>query len=285
MSIPFVLMLVFSTGCQASNLSDLQPAGPVTHSIDELFWLALSLMMLVLIPVFALTIWVVVKFRASRYQTGAAPEWREPAWLEWLIWLFPAFIVACLAYYTWIYTHRLDPYQPLRGAAEPIEIQVVALNWKWLFIYPGQQIATVNQVAFPAGQPVSFRITSATVMNSFFIPRLAGQIYAMPGMETRLHVLADQTGRFFGENSQYSGQGFPFQNFEAIAFSEGDFKQWIDRVKRSAVALDMNRYRQLAKPQVLRQTSYYASVTPGLFDRIIAQFAGGSPQNISARSP
>lgn len=227
---------------------------------------------------------MIVKYRASRYQTDAAPEWREPAWLEWLIWLFPAVIVSCLAYYTWIYTHRLGPYQPVQSATERIEIQVVALNWKWLFIYPGQQVATVNQVAFPAGHPVAFKITSATVMNSFFIPRLAGQIYAMPGMETRLHLLADQTGRYFGENSQYSGQGFPFQNFEAIAFNERDYKHWIDQVKRSPITLDINRYRQLAKPEVLRQTRYYASVTPGLFDRIIEQFSDDSPQHMSGRN-
>ncbi len=271
-SIPVILLL---TGCERPDLIDLKPGGPVAHSIDELFWLTLALMALVLAVVFVLTIWVVTRYRASGQPADYDPHWQGPAWLEWLIWMFPASIVAVLAWATWINTHKLDPYRPLHSRVDPIEIQAVALDWKWLFIYPEQRVASVNQVAFPVHRPVVFKITSATVMNSFFIPRLAGQIYAMAGMETQLHLLADRTGRYFGENSQYSGKGFPYQNFEALVLNKQDFSDWLDRVKRSPSILDSEQFQQLAKPSIKDDVKYYGDANHGLFKRIIDQFDAG----------
>jgi cytochrome o ubiquinol oxidase subunit 2 len=267
------VVLAYLPGCSAFNLIDLQPAGPVAHAIDKLFWLALTGTATVLVVVFALTVWIVTKYRASKHPVEYKPKWDEPPWLEWLIWLFPSVIVLTLGMMTWIYTHKLDPHRPLPVSAEPIEIQVVALDWKWLFIYPEQNIATINQVALPAKRPIAFKITSGTVMNSFFIPRLGGQIYAMAGMQTPLHLLADKAGRYFGENIQYSGRGFSSQHFEVLALTAQDFAQWLDKVRNSKAVLNMKQYRELAKPTVDHKVEYYAAVEPNLFAGIIAQFA------------
>jgi cytochrome o ubiquinol oxidase subunit 2 len=138
-----------------------------------------------------------------------------------------------LATLTWIYTHRLDPYKPLKSSVKPLEVQVIALDWKWLFIYPERNVAAVNELAFPVNRPVDFRITSNTVMNSFFIPRLGGQIYAMAGMETQLHLMANKPGSYFGENIQYSGRGFPYQHFVARATPLQGFGAWVKKTRES----------------------------------------------------
>ena len=278
-----VLSLLTLTGCSSTYFMDLSPSGPVSRSIDDLFWLTIALMSLVIIPVFVLTFWIVNRYRASKQHPEISyGEWHEPMWLEWLIWLFPAFIVVCLSVVTWVSTHRLDPYRPLTSAAKPVEIQAVALDWKWLFIYPEQKIASVNQVAFPVNRPINFRITSGTVMNSFFIPSLAGQIYAMAGMETQMHLLADKTGSYFGQNSQYSGQGFPFQYFQAIAVTDTEFKQWLAKAKHSGETLDMKQYQELAKPSIRDKVEYFGSAESGLFGRIIDQFSAHGNENTLA---
>ncbi len=267
-----IVVCLALSGCQNFHVRDLSPVGPIAQSIDELFWLALSLMALILVPVFALTIWVTTRYRESCQPSDYDSNWHEPPWLEWLIWLLPSVIVLCLAWVTWIYTHRLDPYRPLPGKTDPIEIQVVALDWKWLFIYPKENIATVNQVAFPIKRPVVFKITSGTVMNSFFIPRLAGQIYAMAGMETQLHLVADQAGHYFGENSQYSGKGFPYQYFSALALSENEFEQWLIQAQKAPMTMNFPQYELLAKPSMKNEVKYYGSVTPDLFAQVMALF-------------
>ena len=212
-----LILTMYISACSHDNLLDFEPAGPVTRTIDELIWITVSLMLLVLVPVFVMTAWFAWKYRASNVKATYAPHWDASTKIEWVVWLFPALIIVILATLTWIYTHRLDPYKPLKSSVKPLEIQVIALDWKWLFIYPEQHVAAVNELAFPVNRPVNFRITSNTVMNSFFIPRLGGQIYAMAGMETQLHLMANKPGSYFGENIQYSGRGFPYQNFVARA--------------------------------------------------------------------
>ena len=273
-----VIVLISLGGCAQIELIDLDPKGPVAKAIDELFWLAVLLMTLVLIAVFVLTIWIVTRYRASRQPADLHYEWTEPVWLEPILWLIPGLIVLGLGTMSWIYTHRLDPCKPLDYPGKPLQIEAIALDWKWLFIYPEQNIATINQIAFPVNYPVTFRITSGTVMNSFFIPRLAGQIYAMAGMETQLHLIAKQTGRYFGENIQYSGKGFPYQHFEAVAMSNKDFASWADKAKQTQLNLDIVRYRQLVKPTIDNRMEYFAPVAPKLFDQIMMEFRDGSGQ-------
>jgi cytochrome o ubiquinol oxidase subunit 2 len=275
----WVLMPGLSLSANATGMIDLEPAGPVARTIDELLGITGGLMLLVLIPVFVMTAWFAWRYRASNRKARYEPDWGGSAKIEWVIWTVPTLIVVILAGLTWFYTHKLDPYKPLPAEADtkPLEIQVVALDWKWLFIYPEQQVASINEVALPVNRPVDFHITSATVMNSFFIPRLGGQIYAMAGMETRLHLMASQAGNFYGENTQYSGRGFPYQNFSAVALPPQDFSAWVETAKRSGRMLDMPRFRQLAQPGTREPVSYYAGVSSGLFKQVMMQFEGMTP--------
>lgn len=268
--------MLWESTITGTGMLDLEPAGPVARTIDELLGITGGLMLLVLIPVFVMTVWFAWRYRASNRKARYEPDWKGSTRIEWVIWTVPALIVLILAGLTWVYTHELNPYKPLPAEAsvKPLEIQVVALDWKWLFIYPEQQVASINEVALPVNRPVDFHITSATVMNSFFIPRLGGQIYAMAGMETRLHLLANKPGQYFGENTQYSGRGFPYQNFTALALPDRDFNTWVSKAKQSGKTLDMPRFEQLTQPTARDPVSYYAGVTPGLFKQVMMQFDG-----------
>ena len=190
------------------------------------------------------------------------------------MWAVPAAIFVALATLVWNNTHKLDPYRPLDSSVTPLQVEVVAQDWKWLFIYPEQQIAVVNELVFPSGTPLSLRITSDTVMNSFFIPALGSQIYAMAGMQTRLHLLADEPGRFRGRNMQYSGDGFADQYFEAVATSQEDFDAWVTKVRQAPESLDADVYAALAKPSIKHPVTYYSAVESNLFDGIIAKYMG-----------
>lgn len=269
-------------GCDLDSFQVLSPSGPVSRTIDELFWITMALMTLVLIPVFGMTAWFIWKFRASNQQAHYAPHWDAAPWIEWLVWLFPSLIILILGTLTWIYTHRLDPYKPLAvdATTAPLEVQVVALDWKWLFIYPDQHIASLNQLVIPVNRPVSFKITSNTVMNSFFIPKLGGQIFAMAGMATQLHLLADKPGHYTGENTQYSGRGFPYQSFEVIAATANEFSTWVKSAQISTNRLDMERFEQLAKPSTRDPVSYYAGISPDLFQNILRQFDGAASPSV-----
>lgn len=174
----------------------------------------------------------------------------------------------------WIWTHHLDPYKPLQGG-EPLNIQVVAQDWKFLFIYPEQNIAAVNELVFPSDRPVSLALTSDTVMNSFYVPALAGQIYVMAGMETRLNLSAHEPGQFIGRNSQYSGAGFSDQNFMVRAVTPAEFEAWTAGARQSARPLDEAAYAALVKPSSKVPVSYYSAVAPDLFASIIARYRGG----------
>lgn len=267
-----IACLVIAGSGHCLELIELEPSGSIARDINELFWTTIALMSLVLVPVFTMTAWFCWQYRASNDQALYTPNWNRSYWLEWLVWLIPGLIITVLAGMTWIFSHRLDPYKPLPSNKPPLEIQVVALDWKWLFIYPQQNIAAVNELYFPVGRPLHFKITSATVMNSFFIPRLGGQIYAMAGMQTQLHLIADEPGHYFGENTQFSGRGFPYQNFLAMATGKQDFNAWVEQAKRSPHHLDRDSLDELAQPSIRHPVSYYGSVTPGLFEHVIAAF-------------
>jgi len=222
--------------------------------------------------VFVLTFWFAWRYRGSATKSRYDPEWSYSARIDAVVWLVPALIVVALGVLLWINTHRLDPYKRLASAGPALEVEVIAQDWKWLFIYPEQRIATVNQLAFPSGTPLSLRLTSDTAMNSFFIPALGGQIYAMAGMVTRLNLLADSPGRFTGRNSQYSGAGFSDQQFEAIALSQEDFDVWVAEVKQSTERLDAASYRTLAEPSRKHPVTHYSAVEPALFAKVVAKY-------------
>jgi cytochrome o ubiquinol oxidase subunit II len=264
-------LLVAVTSAHADGLLTLEPQGPIADRERELIMVTFGLMLLVVIPVFAMTTWFAWRYRAGNTRAVYSPEWSSFR-VDLVVWLVPTLIVAVLATLTWIYTHRLNPYKPIDTTVAPLEVKVVALDWKWLFIYPQQGIATVNRLVIPTGRPVSFDITSDTVMNSFFIPQLGGQVYAMAGMTTQLHLLSDRPGTYFGENTQYSGRGFPYQNFTVVAKSQHAFDSWTDKVKQQAPSLSWSGFETLAQPSVREPVRYFGNVESGLFERIIEQF-------------
>ena len=239
----------------------------------DLLFTAVALMLIVIIPVFVLSFWFAWHYRASNSNARYDPDWSYSARIDAVIWLVPALIVVALGVLVWTSTHKLDPFKPLASAVPPLEVEVVAQDWKWLFIYPAQKIAVVNQLVFPSQTPLSLKITSDTVMNSFFIPALGGQIFAMAGMETRLNLLADAPGRFVGQNTQYSGSGFSDQHFEAIAASQEDFDAWVAKVKQSPDRLDAVTYRALAMPSSRHPVTYYSAVERNLFQKIVARYS------------
>jgi cytochrome o ubiquinol oxidase subunit 2 len=225
------------------------------------------------------------RYRASNTSARYTPDWAYSGRIDAVIWLVPALIVASLGALLWRSTHKLDPYRAIDPVIAPLEVQVVAQDWKWLFIYPAQGIASVNQLVFPSAAPLSLKITSDTVMNSFYVPALGGQIYAMAGMETRLNLKADATGRFAGRNAQYSGAGFSDQHFQVVAASAADFEAWLAKVRQAPEKLDGATYRALAMPTRGHPVTYYSAVEPNLFGAIIAKYAHGHDQGNAHAAP
>jgi cytochrome o ubiquinol oxidase subunit 2 len=276
--------------CDLRRSAVLDPKGPIALAERDLLFDAFFVMMLVVVPVIVLTLAFAWRYRASNTKAAYAPKWAESLRLDAFVWLVPALIVIAVAVLVWRSTHKLDPYRPLDAAVPPLEVQVVAQDWKWLFIYPEQGIAVVNQLAFPSARPVSLRITSDTVMNSFYVPQLAGQIYAMAGMQTRLQMLADAPGKFVGRNSMYSGSGFSDQHFEVVAMTQADFDAWVAKAKQTPAKLDVPTYAALTAKSRLNPITYYSAVEPRLFDSIIAKYthahhapAAGTPAGTAPR--
>jgi cytochrome o ubiquinol oxidase subunit 2 len=230
-------------------------------------------MLIVVIPVFILSFWFARKYRASNPRSLYTPKWSYSLKVDLLIWLVPFGIVTVLGIMSWKGTHRLNPYTPLEPGVTPIRIEAVSLDWKWLFIYPDHKIATVNQLVFPAKAPLSFRITSDTVMTSFFIPQLGSQIYAMAGMQTQLHLMANEAGTYAGQNQQFSGRGFYAMHFTAIAVSREEFEAWVQKVRQSTETLDLVRFEELEKPSIGYPVTYFSAVRPDLFDFVVGKYA------------
>jgi len=261
-------------GC---NWTLLDPVGQVGIEERNLIITATLLMLLVVVPVILMTLIFAWKYRASNKNATYAPKWSHSTKIEVVIWTVPILIIIALGVITYKSTHALDPYRPLESDVKPVTIEVVALDWKWVFIYPEQGIATVNKIVFPANTPVNFRITSDSVMNSFFIPGLGGQIYAMAGMTTKLHLIANKNAEMDGISANYSGAGFTGMKFKAIATSEEDFNAWVAEVKASPKQLDNAEYAALEKPSENNPVELYSTVTPNLFQLIIDKYEGMNP--------
>ena len=264
------LLSILLGGC--SDFALLNPSGAVGEEQKTLILTALGLMLLVVVPVILVTLVFAWRYRASNKGATYAPDWAHSSKIEIVVWLIPAIVVIVLAALAWKSAHKLDPYLPLDSAVKPIVIEAVSLDWKWLFIYPDYGVATLNQLVFPAKVPLDFRITSVNVMNSFFIPQLGSQIYAMPGMRTQLHLIANQAGSYEGLSANYSGRGFSDMKFKAIAASEEEFNAWLGKVRQSPLKLDLDRYRKLEIPSEKNPVEYFSSVKPGLFDCILHNY-------------
>lgn len=250
----------------------LEPAGPVALAQRGMLFEAVGLMMIVVAPVFILTALIVWRYRGSNAAARYTPEWENSRPLEITIWLVPAVIVLLLWGVVWTRTHQLDPYLPIAGPQPPLVVQAVGLDWQWLFIYPEENVASLNRLVFPAGRPLTVELTTDTVMNSFSIPALGGQIYAMPGMRTKMNLLGDAPGTFFGLNTQFSGDGFPNQTFEAVAATEADFEAFLAEARRSPTTLDSPTYAMVSKPTETPVQQLFAPVEPGLFASIMAKY-------------
>src|SRR5215471_6475074 len=266
------LLALLASGCDRAVI--LNPKGPIADAERGLMIDAFTVMMIVVVPVILMAFLFAWRYRAGR-NARYEPTWAYSAKVDAVVWLVPALIVIAVAVLLWRSTHKLDPYREIASSNPPLDVQVVAQDWKWLFIYPEQGIAVVNQMAIPAGRPISLRITSDTVMNSFYVPALAGQIYAMAGMQTRLQMLADAAGRFVGRNTQYSGGGFSDQHFEVLAMTAADFDAWVAKAKQSPDKLDAATYARLAEKSRRNPVTYYSTVEPKLFDSIIEKWNHG----------
>ncbi|WP_141064132.1 ubiquinol oxidase subunit II [Pseudomonas lactucae] len=259
------------TGC---NLVVFNPKGQIATDERDLIILATGLMLLVVVPVIVLTFVFAYRYRATNKTARYSPRWASSHTIEAVVWGVPLLIIIALGWVTWVTTHALDPYRPLDSDTPPINVQVVATDWKWLFIYPDLGIASVNELALPVHTPVSFTITSDAAMTSFFIPALGGQIYAMAGMQTKLHLIADETGVFRGIAANYNGPGFSDMHFATLSLRPADFQAWVNKVKGAARPLDQNSYAQLAKPSTRHPVTYYSAVQERLFLDIVDKYEG-----------
>ena len=257
---------------EARDIAVFAPKGMIALQERNLIITTTLLMLIVVIPVFVLTFFFAWKYRATNKKAKYTPDWASNQTLEAIWWAIPGVIILVLAVITWKSTHELDPYKPLNSSVKPLVIQVVALDWKWLFIYPEQQIATVNLVEFPAGTPINFEITADAPMNSFWIPELGGQIYAMPGMKTKLHLIASDVGTYSGTSANFSGAGFSGMKFVAKSVSQNEFLEWAYAMKSASSTLTYDEYTRLAQPSKNQPVSLYSQVADGLYDKIVMKF-------------
>jgi cytochrome o ubiquinol oxidase subunit 2 len=249
------------------------PQGPIGGRELDVINLAMLLPLLIVIPVLMLLFFFAIKYHATNKNAHEKhmPNWDHDNWVAETVWWFvPSVIIGILAVVCWQTTYELDPYKPIQSSAKPITIQVVALDWKWLFIYPEQGIAVVNQVEFPENVPVHFEITADAPMNSFWIPSLGGQIMAMPGMKTQLNLMATKRGTYHGASANISGKGFAGMEFNAVAVSQDDFNAWVQQAKQKQNPLTWNSYKALAKPSEYVPVSYYAPVQQNLYTEIMS---------------
>ena len=265
------LVLLLAIYLQGSNFAVLNPKGIVGLQQRNLMIFATLLSLVVVVPVFALTFFIVWKYRAGNVNAKYSPDWDHSKKIEAVWWGVPIVLIIILGVVTWNSSHALDPRKSLASNKKPVTVQVVALQWKWLFIYPEYNVASVNYLQFPEDTPVNFEITADAPMNSFWIPQLGGQIYAMSGMKTKLHLMASEIGDYNGSSANLSGEGFAGMKFTARASSEADFNNWIQSVKQSPEMLDMAMYSKLAEPSKDNPAASYTSES-NLFDMIMLKY-------------
>jgi cytochrome o ubiquinol oxidase subunit 2 len=275
-----------------SNFGVLDPQGPIAGAERTILFNATVVMLAVVVPVIILTLAFAWWFRAGNKRARRLPNWSYSGAIEVTVWSIPALVILFLGGIAWVGSHDIDPARPIISAAPTVEIQVVSMDWKWLFIYPDLGVASVNRLVVPAGAPLRLHLTSSSVMNSFFIPQLGSQIYTMAGMATTLNLQADNPGVYAGISAQFSGDGFSDMTFDTVAVQRGAFNDWVAKMRLGQVPLDRAAFDELAKPGVVSTPLSYSSVAPNLFQAILgdsAAFLQGTPQGelmvTSAHSP
>jgi cytochrome o ubiquinol oxidase subunit 2 len=261
-------------GC---NEGVLDPKGPIAVAERQILFNSLGIMLAIVIPTILATFGVAYWFRSSNERARYQPEFRYSGRLEVLVWAIPAMTVLLVGGVAWVGAHDLDPRKAISTAAKPVAVQVVSLDWKWLFIYPEQGIASVNHLVVPAGTPISFDLTSAGVMNSFFVPQLGSQIYTMSGMVTHLQLQADHPGSYRGLSAQFSGDGFADMRFVVDAMPAQQFEQWVASTRGNGPTLDPQSYADLAKPSEAVAPFTYGAVSPDLFNAITSSAMADDP--------
>ncbi|MDJ0651970.1 MAG: ubiquinol oxidase subunit II [Simkaniaceae bacterium] len=273
-----IILLVLGAGAllalyiSTHNIPILEPKGLISDQERDLIVTCSLLMLIVVVPVLILTFVFAWKYREKNEQSKHTPDWEHNYIAEICWWGVPFVIVVILAVITWKTSHELNPFKPIVNDKQPVEIQAVALNWKWLFIYPEQGIATINLVQFPEKTPIKFEITADAPMNSFWIPQLGGQIYAMPAMRSKLYLVANEQGNYSGRSSNINGKGFAGMVFTAKATSEQEFGTWVESVRGSGKSLTMERYSKLSEPSEYDPVSYYTLPDKDLFHKIIRKY-------------
>jgi cytochrome o ubiquinol oxidase subunit 2 len=271
----FLAPLAALAGC---NTVVLNPSGDIAAQQAHLIIVSVFLMLLIIVPVMILIVLFAIKYRASNTDAEYLPDWDHSTKLELVIWGAPLLIVIVLGLITWIYTHRLDPYRPLDRIAEgqpvpatakPLIVQAIAMDWKWLFIYPEQGIATVNELVVPVNVPVRFKVSATSVMNAFYVPELAGMVYAMPGMEITLNAVQNRPVTSFGISANYSGAGYSDMKFGYRGVPQGDFDGWVQKVKSGGGNLDRANYLTLEKPSIKEPVHHYAAVDNDMYYRVL----------------
>jgi cytochrome o ubiquinol oxidase subunit 2 len=266
-----ILTLLLLSGCDALKLGVMNHAGPIAASQWRLYVIVGIVLIFVAGPVLLLTPLIAWHYRLSNKHSAFRPNWSFSWTLEGFIWIPPIGIVIGLSFLLWRYTHTLDPYRPIASNQPALEVQAVGLDWKWLFIYPDQRIAAVNQLFIPVGRPIHISLTSGTVMQALLIPQLAGQIYAMAGMTTQLNLAASRPGVYRGENTQFNGTGFQNEKFNVTALPPADYDRWVAQVRASAHSLDDTAYAELFKQSSPPQPVVFSSVPQRLFQDVLAQ--------------
>lgn len=273
LSIVFLLAIVVLAAnfIHVGNVDVLNPKGTIADKQRDLLVFTVLLISVVVVPVFVLLGFISWKYRAGNKKAIYTPDWDHNKWLEGIWWGIPCVIILILGVVTWASSHELDPFRLLESNKQPVNVQVIALEWKWLFIYPDYGIASVNELHMPKQTPINFTITSDAPMNSFWIPSLGGQIYAMSGMSTKLHLMADEEGKFKGSSANISGEGFAHMKFMAVSTSQSDFDAWVGKTENMNKLLDQKAYDKLSQPTV-ESIAYYSRVEHNLYGKIIMKY-------------
>lgn len=266
-----VLLLAMPLLLAGCGRAELEPVGPVGDQERTVLFDALAIMLAIVIPVIVATLWTAWWYRRSNPRARRLPTFTYSGRLELVIWSIPALVVVFLGGIAWIGSHDLDPARPLPGRAPPLDIQVISLDWKWLFIYPEQGLASVNRLVVPAGVPLHLRLTSATVWNVFWVPQLGSMLYCMSGMAGTLWLEADRPGIYYGESAMISGDGFAGMHFDTDAVTPAQFDAWVRASRGAGPVLDMGAYRVLERPTMSVPPYTYRAVAPGLFEAVVLQ--------------
>jgi cytochrome o ubiquinol oxidase subunit II len=280
----FLILVVLISAAMLSGCSEgvLDPQGPVAHAERQILFNSLGIMLAIVIPTILATLGVAYWFRESNKRARYLPDFTYSGRVEVLVWSIPLMTVILVGGVAWVGAHDLDPRKSISPEVKPVTVQVVSLDWKWLFIMPDQGIASVNHLTVPVGTPINFELTSSGVMNSFFVPQLGSQIYTMSGMATHVQLQADHPGTYRGLSAQFSGDGFADMRFTVDAVPAQQFEQWVATTRDSGPVLDAQTYAELAKPSEAVAAFTYRAIAPGLFNTILS---AGSPDDALCISP